>query len=59
MAYYEYHYLVKDLSEHLKQEKEANDKQNDAVNSQAGAYKQPKMPNMKMPSMSTPKMPKI
>jgi len=59
MDFYEYHYLVKDLSDHLKQEKEANEKQNETVNSQASAYKQPKMPNMKMPTMSAPKMPKL
>ena len=59
MYYYEYHYLVKDLSDHLKQEKEANDKQNEAANAQYSAYKQPKMPNMKMPSLSQPKMPKM
>lgn len=58
MDYYEYHYLVKDLTEHLKAEREANDKQNEAT-SQYSKFKQPNVPKMSAPKMSTPKMPKM
>jgi len=53
MEYYEYHYIVKDLIEHLKKENEANKGQNDAA---SGAMSGMKMPNMKVPNIRVPKM---
>ncbi len=53
MEYYEYHYVVKDLIEHLKKENEANKSQQDAASGMMSGMKMPsiKMPNMKMPKM--------
>ena len=56
MDYYEFHYLVKDLTDHLKQEKEAHDKQNEQVNQGSSRYKQPNMPKMSVPKFNTPKL---
>jgi hypothetical protein len=60
MDYYEYWYLVKDLIEHLKKEKEAQEGQNAQSNEMMGSMKQgmkmPTMPSMKMPSMKAPKL---
>tara|TARA_R110000796_G_scaffold138577_4_gene254663 strand:- start:248 stop:427 length:180 start_codon:yes stop_codon:yes gene_type:complete len=56
LPFYEYHYLVKDLTEHLKAEKEANDKQSTSAEAAQGSYKQPKMPTFKQPSFKAPKM---
>lgn len=53
MEYYEYHYIVKDLVEHLKKENEANKGQNDAA---AGAMSGIKTPNIKVPNIRVPKM---
>ena len=53
MEYYEFHYLVKDLIEHIKEENKQNQGQNDAT---AGMMSNIKMPNMKMPNISMPKM---
>lgn len=55
MDYYEFHYLVKDLSEHLKAEKDANDQQNESVQGYSQGMK-PKMPNMSGMKMSAPKI---
>lgn len=55
MDYYEFHYLVKDLSEHLKAEKDASDSQNDQMQGYSQSMK-PKMPNMGGFKMSAPKM---
>lgn len=53
MDYYEFHYLVKDLLDHLKKENEANKGQSD----QAGdMMSKMKMPNMKMPNIKVPKL---
>jgi hypothetical protein len=53
MEYYEFHYLVKDLTEHLKSENDRNggsqDKAGEMMNNM-------KMPSMKMPSMKMPSM---
>lgn len=51
MEYYEYQYLVKDLTEHLKKEQEASKGQQEATQ---GAMSGFKMPNMKMPNIKTP-----
>ena len=60
MDYYEYWYLVKDLIEHLKKEKEAHEGQTGQANEMMGSMKQgmkmPSMPSMKMPSMKAPKL---
>ena len=53
LEYYEFHYLVKDLIEHIKEENKQNQGQNDAT---AGAMSGMKMPNMKMPNMKMPKL---
>lgn len=53
MEYYEFHYLVKDMIEHIKEENKQNQGQNDAT---AGMMSNIKMPNMKMPSINMPKM---
>tara|TARA_R110002096_G_scaffold65525_2_gene159546 strand:- start:14 stop:175 length:162 start_codon:yes stop_codon:yes gene_type:complete len=53
MDFYEFHYLVNDLVEHMKRESEANKGQNEQ---QTGMQNQMKMPNMKVPSMKMPKM---
>lgn len=53
MEYYEFHYLVKDLLEHLKKESEANQGQNEQTGKMMSGLK---MPNMKMPNMKMPKL---
>ena len=53
MEYYEFHYLVKELLEHMKRENEANKGQQDQASGVMGGMK---MPNMKIPSMKMPKM---
>ena len=53
MEYYEFHYLVKDLLEHLKRENEANQGQKEEA---SGMMSNMKMPNLKMPSMKMPKL---
>ena len=53
MDYYEFHYLVKDLIEHLKKENEANKGQSDQAGDVMGKMK---MPNMKMPNIKVPKL---
>lgn len=60
MDYYEYWYIVKDLIEHLKKEKEAQEGQNAQQNeAMAGMRSGMKMPNMSMPKMPSMKMPKM
>jgi hypothetical protein len=57
MDYYEYWYIVKDLIEHLKKEKEAQDGQNSQQNeAMSGMRSGMKMPNMSMPKMPSMKM---
>lgn len=52
MPYYEFHYLVGDLLEFLKEKNKAEQGQKDQVGSM-----NPKMPTMpKMPSMKMPRM---
>jgi len=51
MEYYEFHYLVKDLVEHIKEENKKNEEQNEAYKGAA----MPKVPNLKVPSMNIPK----
>lgn len=53
MEYYEFHYLIKDLIDYVKEENKQNQGQNDAT---TGAMSGMKMPNMKMPSFNMPKM---
>ena len=53
MDFYEFHYLVQDLLEHLKKENDANQGQSDQANDMMGRMK---MPNMKMPSVKVPKL---
>ena len=53
LEYYEFHYLVKDLIEHIKEENKQNQGQNDAT---SGVMGNMKMPNLKMPNISMPKM---
>ena len=53
MEYYEFHYLVKDLIDHMKEENKQNNNQNDATSGMMGNIK---MPNMKMPNINMPKM---
>ena len=53
MEYYEFHYLVKELIEHMKRESDANSGQQAQSNDMMSSMK---MPNMKMPSMKMPKM---
>lgn len=51
MEFYEYHYLLKDLTEHLKKESEANKGHQDSTSEMMSSMK---MPNIKMPNMKTP-----
>jgi|TARA_B110000908_G_C10199093_1_gene424471 hypothetical protein len=53
MEYYEFHYLVKELIEHMKRESDSNKGQQEQSSDMMGSMK---MPNMKMPSMKMPKM---
>lgn len=54
MDYYEYHYLVSDLAEHLKKEQDANKQQNESVSAATSGFKSPTMP--KMPTIRTPSL---
>ena len=51
LEYYEFHYLVKDLVEHIKEENKKNEEQNESY----GGAAMPKVPNLKVPSMNIPK----
>lgn len=51
MEYYEFHYLVKDLVDHIKEENKRNEEQSEAYK---GAST-PKMPNLRVPNISVPK----
>jgi len=51
MEYYEFHYLVKDLVEHVKEENKRNEEQNEAYKGAA----MPKVPNLKVPNINVPK----
>jgi hypothetical protein len=53
MEYYEYHYLLKDLTEHLKQQNDAQKGQQDSTNQMMSGIR---MPNIKMPNMKTPSL---
>jgi hypothetical protein len=53
MDYYEFHYLVKDLLEHLKKQNEAQSGEREQTNDMMGKMK---MPNMKMPNIKVPKL---
>ena len=53
MEYYEFHYLVNDLVDHMKTENKQNAGQQEQTNDMMGSIK---MPSMKMPSMKMPKM---
>lgn len=53
MEYYEFHYLVKDLIDHIKEENKQNQGQNDATSGMMGNIK---MPNINMPNINMPKM---
>lgn len=53
MEFYEYHYLLRDLTDHLKKEQDANKGQQDSASDMMGSMK---MPNMKMPNMKMPKL---
>lgn len=53
LEYYEFHYLVKDLIEHIKAENKQNEGQQEAT---SGMMSNMKMPNMKMPNMKMPKL---
>jgi hypothetical protein len=53
MEYYEFHYLVKELIDHMKRESDANKGQQEQSSDMMGNMK---MPSMKMPSMKMPKM---
>ena len=61
LPYYEYHYIVKELSNMLKEQQKGNDRQSEQMNEQMASSKasMPKMPKLtqpKMPSMSMPKL---
>jgi len=51
MEYYEFHYLVKDLVEHIKTENKQNEEQNEAYK----GVNMPKVPNLKVPNLKVPK----
>lgn len=57
LPYYEYFYIVKELSEMLKEQQKGNTKQEDSMNEKMDSMKSqtPKMPNMKVPSIKMPK----
>ena len=60
LPYYEYFYIVKELSEMLKEQQKGNSKQEESMNEQMSDMKSsmPKMPNMnsmKAPSIKMPK----
>jgi hypothetical protein len=53
MEFYEYHYLLRDLTDHLKKEQEVNKGQQDSTSEMMSGMK---MPNMKVPTMKMPKL---
>ena len=53
MDFYEFHYLVVDLVEHMKKEAEANKGQSEQQSNMMGKMK---MPNVKLPNMKIPKL---
>jgi len=60
LPYYEYFYIVKELSEMLKEQQKGNTKQEESMNEKMDSMKSqmPKMPNMgsmKAPSIKMPK----
>lgn len=61
LPFYEYHYIIKELSAMLKEQNKGNSKQQEQANEQMAGMKMnnPKMPNMsnmKMPSFKSPKL---
>jgi hypothetical protein len=61
LPFYEYHYIVKELSTMLKEQEKGNSKQSEEMNEQMANIKssQPKMPNMTMPKMPNFTAPKF
>jgi len=53
MEYYEFHYLMKDLVEFIKNKNNSESVQNEQSSNMMGNMK---MPNMKMPNMKMPKL---
>jgi len=53
MEYYEFHYLVKDLIEHIKDENKGNSGQSEGASNMMNNMK---VPDIKMPSFNMPKM---
>ena len=53
LEYYEFHYLVKDLLEHLKEKNKAESGQSEQASDMMGKMK---TPNVKVPNMKIPKM---
>jgi len=53
LDYYEYHYIIKELVEHLKKENEANKSQNEQVGDMSSKMKVPKI---SIPKMNIPRM---
>jgi len=61
LPFYEYHYIVKELSGMLKEQQKGNDKQTEQMNEQMSGMKAnqpkiPKMSDMKMPKITMPKL---
>lgn len=61
LPYYEYHYIVKELSDMLKEQQKGQDRQSEQMNDQMNGAKMqqpklPKMQDMKMPSIKMPKL---
>lgn len=61
LPYYEYFYIVKELSEMLKEQQKGNTRQEESMNEKMDSMKSqmPKMPNMasmKAPSIKMPKL---
>lgn len=61
LPYYEYHYIVKELSDMLKEQQKGQDRQSEQMNDQMQGMKMqqpklPKMQDMKMPSIKMPKL---
>lgn len=53
MDYYEYHYIIRDLTEYIKKENEAQKGQQEQTNNAMGAMK---VPNFKVPNIKVPKL---
>lgn len=53
MPYYEFHYLISDLIEYLKEKNKAEQGQKDQAGDMMGNMK---MPNFKMPNITMPKL---